>query len=139
MFHAGRECCVFILRLEFLLSRSDITCLCIYTRNFVTLFRDDKISDGIFASDRFRAIHISAENSAPLKIDTITGVLQQRGMFKRLPRLNVSTFSLGENYFDKILEKYLVLFTENLDNNRTSFFEKNRQKELHENLIKFFH
>lgn len=80
----------------------------IYTRNFVTLFRDDKISDGIFASDRFRAIHISAENSAPLKIDTITGVLQQRGMFKRLPRLNVSTFSLGENYFDKILEKYLV-------------------------------
>lgn len=81
----------------------------IYIRNFVTLFRDNKISDGIFASDRFRAIHISAvENSAPLKIDTITGVLQQRGMFKRLPRLNVSTFSLGENYFDKILEKYLV-------------------------------
>lgn len=110
MFHAGRECCVFILRLEFLLSRSDIShvFMYIYIRNFVTLFRDDKISDGIFASDRFRAIHISAENSAPLKIDTITGVLQQRGMFKRLPRLNVSTFSLGENYFDKILEKYLV-------------------------------
>lgn len=28
---------------------------------------------------------------------------------------------------------------ENLDNSRTSFFGKNRQKELHENLMKFFH
>lgn len=72
---AGRECCVFILRLEFLLSRSDITLTCLYVCIYIhEISLHFSVDDTMikFLTVFLPTIDIPAENSATLKIDTIS-------------------------------------------------------------------